>query len=96
MTSGSRPLFDVNFLNLFNQSTVTAVYTVLNPSSAPVNAGALGLSQVNYANGLTGGTLLPAIYARIASQPDRSDIRYGQPYLYQSPRTVRFVFRFLF
>jgi len=88
--------FDINFLNLFNQATVTAIYTVLNPSTAPVNAGALGLSQVNYANGLTGGTLLPAIYARIASQPDRSDIRYKQPYLYQSPRTVRFGFRFLF
>ncbi len=88
--------FDVNFLNLFNQQTVTAIYTVLNPSSAPVNAAALGLSQVNYANGLTGGTLLPQIYARIASQPDRSDIRYGQPYLYQSPRAVRFGFRVLF
>lgn len=88
--------FDLNFLNLFNQATVTAIYTVLNPSTAPVNAAALGLSQVNYANGLTGGTLLPAIYARIGSQPDRSDIRYKQPYLYQSPRTVRFGFRFLF
>jgi hypothetical protein len=87
---------DLSFLNLFDQATVTGIYTTMNPSSAPVNAAALGLSQVNYANGLTGGTLLPAILARIASQPDRSDVRYRLPFLYQSPRTVRFGIRFLF
>lgn len=87
---------DLNFLNLFNQATVTGIYTTMNPSSAPVNAAALGLSNVAYANGYTGGTLLPAILARIASQPDRSDIRYKSPFLYQSPRTVRFGFRLLF
>src|SRR5258705_4275155 len=88
--------FDLNFLNLFDQAAVAGVYTTMNPSSAPVNAAALGLSQVNYANGLTAGTLLNSIVARIASQPDRSDVRYGQPFLYQSPRTVRFGFRILF
>jgi carboxypeptidase family protein len=88
--------FDLNFLNLFDQETVTGIYTIQNPSTAPVNAGALGLSQVAYANGLTGGTLLPLINARIASQPDRSDIRYGMDQLFQSPRTVRFGVRFLF
>jgi len=88
--------FDLNFLNFFDQRTVTAIYTVLNPSSAPVNAAALGVSNVAYANGYTGGTLLNAILARIASQPDRSDIRYKSPYLYQSPRQVRFGLRFLF
>jgi len=87
---------DLNFLNLFDQKTVTAIYTVMNPSSAPVNAAALGLTNVQYANGYTGGTLLNPILARIASQPDRSDIRYKMPYLYQSPRVVRFGVRFLF
>jgi hypothetical protein len=88
--------FDLNFLNLWDQSTVTGVYTTMNPSSAPVNAAALGLTQVQYANGLTGGTLLAAINARIASQADRSDIRYKTPFLYQPPRAVRFGVRFLF
>jgi hypothetical protein len=88
--------FDVNFLNLFDQATVTGIYTTMNPSSAPVNAAALGLSQVAYANGLTDGSLLDRITARIASQPDRSDIRYRQPFLYQVPRTMRFGFRLLF
>lgn len=87
---------DLNFLNLFDQATVTGIYTTVNPSSAPVNAAALGLSQVAYANGITGGTLLGAMQARVASQADRSDIRYRQPFLYQSPRTVRFGVRFLF
>jgi hypothetical protein len=88
--------FDLNLLNLFDQATVAGVYTTMNPSSAPVNAAALGLSNVAYANGYTGGTLLNAINARIASQADRSDVRYGQPFLYQSPRVVRFGFRILF
>ncbi len=88
--------FDLNFLNLFDQRTVTGVYTTMNPSTAPVNAAALGLSQVNYANGLTGGTLLPAILARINSLPDRRDVRYGLPHLFQSPRVVRLGVRFLF
>lgn len=88
--------FDFNVLNLLDQDTVTGVYTTVNPSTAPVNASALGLSNVAYANGITGGTLLNQILARIASQPDRSDVRYKMPFLYQSPRTVRFGFRLLF
>jgi hypothetical protein len=88
--------FDLNFLNLWDQSTVTGIYTTMNPSTAPVNAAALGLSQVNYANGITSGALLNAMIARIGSQPDRSDQRYKEPFLFQSPRTVRFGFRFLF
>ncbi len=89
--------FDLNFLNMWDQETVTGIYTTMNPSSAPVNAAALGgLSQAAYANGYTNGSLLPAILARINSQADRSDVRYKQPFLYQSPRVVRFGVRFLF
>ncbi|MCD9187247.1 MAG: TonB-dependent receptor [Pyrinomonadaceae bacterium] len=87
---------DLNFTNLFDQDTVTGIYTTVNPSTAPVNATALGLSQVQYANGYTDGSLLTAIQARVASQPDRSDVRYKLPFLYQNPRTVRFGFRLLF
>ncbi len=90
--------FDLNFLNLFDQSTVTGIYTTMNPSTAQINGPALGFpnTTTGYVNGYTDGTLLNAILARIASQPDRSDIRYKQPFLYQSPRTVRFGFRILF
>lgn len=88
--------FDLNILNLWDQDTVTAIYPTMNPSTAPVNAGALGQSQVAYANGFTSGSSLPLFTARIASQPDRSDIRYKMPQTFQGPRRVSFGFRFLF
>jgi hypothetical protein len=90
--------FDMNFLNLFDQDTVTGVYTTMNPSTAPLNGPALGFpnTTTGYANGYTSGALLDPILARIASQADRSDIRYKMPFLYQLPRQVRFGVRFLF
>jgi hypothetical protein len=94
--------FDVNVLNLFDQDTVTNFFNVMNPSSATVSATALfpaltvQAANVAYSNGYANGTLLPAILARIASQPDRSDVRYKLPNQYQGPRTVRFGFRLLF
>jgi hypothetical protein len=88
--------FDLNILNLFDQKTLLAIYPTMNPSSARVNYAALGMTPVQYANGYTSGAILNQILARIASQPDRSDIRYKMPQLYQGPRTVRFGFRLLF
>lgn len=90
--------FDLSMLNLWDQKTVTAIYTVMNPSTAPVNGPALGFpnTTTGYSNGYADGSLLNAILARIASRGDRSDIRYKLPYLYQSPRTVRFGVRLLF
>jgi hypothetical protein len=87
---------DLNILNLFDQKTLLAIYPTMNPSGARVNFGALGLTNVQYANGYTSGTILDLILARIASQPDRSDIRYKMPQLFQGPRAVRFGFRLLF
>ncbi|MFN2500148.1 MAG: TonB-dependent receptor domain-containing protein [Pyrinomonadaceae bacterium] len=90
--------FDLNFLNLWDQKTVTAIYTVMNPSTAVVNGPALGFpnTTTGYSNGYADGSLLNAIFARIASRGDRSDIRYKMPYLYQSPRAVRFGVRLMF
>jgi hypothetical protein len=87
---------DLNFLNLFDQDTVTGVYTTRNPSTAPVNPGALGLSAVNYANGYTSGTQINQIAGYLVAAQNRIDNRYGLPFLYQPPRQVRFGFRFLF
>jgi hypothetical protein len=87
---------DFNILNVWDQSTVTGIYTTLNPSTAPVNPAALGLTALTYANGYTSGALLQPILNRINSQADRSDLRYTQPHLYQSPRVVRFGARFMF
>jgi len=92
-----KAIFDINFLNLWDQATVTGIYPTMNPSSAPVNAAAVsGGNNTNYANGYTSGTLYNAILARIASQADRSDVRYRQPQLFQGPRSVRYGVRFVF
>jgi len=91
--------FDLNFLNLLDQDTVTGIYPTLNVSGANANAAAVaGGSQQAYANGYTSGTLLPTINAFLndPARPDRKDNRYGQPQIYQGPRVVRFGMRFLF
>ncbi len=88
--------FDLNFLNLLDQDTVTGVYPTLNTTVGRPSAAGLGLSDRDYANGYTSGALLQTILTRIAASPDRPDIRYGLPQLYQSPRVVRFGMRFLF
>ncbi|MFZ1699589.1 MAG: carboxypeptidase regulatory-like domain-containing protein [Pyrinomonadaceae bacterium] len=88
--------FDLNFLNLWDQATVTAVYPTMNTTTGRPSAAGLGLSDRDYANGYTSGALLQVILDRFAASPDRPDIRYGKPQIYQSPRSVRFGFRFLF
>ena len=88
--------FDLNFLNLFDQDTITGIYPTLNTTVGRPNDAGLGLTAVQYANGYTSGALLQTILNRIAASPDRPDIRYKMPQLFQSPRTVRFGFRLLF
>ena len=88
--------FDLNFLNLWDQDTVTGIYPTMNTTTGRPNDAGLGLTAAQYANGYTSGALLQPILARIAGSPDRPDIRYTMPQLFQSPRTVRFGFRFLF
>jgi hypothetical protein len=93
---------DLNFLNLWDQATVTGVYPTLNTTAGRPNADAMfpsapaSLRNILYANAYTSGALLQPILDRIAASPDRPDIRYKMPQLYQSPRTVRFGFRLLF
>lgn len=88
--------FDLNFLNLWDQATVTGVYPTMNTTVGRPNDAGLGLTAVQYANGYTSGALLQTILDRIAASPDRADARYKMPQLYQSPRSVRFGFRLLF
>jgi hypothetical protein len=94
---------DVNFLNLFDQDTVTNVFVVKNVSTAVVTGPILNLGFPNngiaFTNAYTAGNLLAPINAFIegnATNLNRKDARYGQPNTYQSPRGVRFGFRFIF
>ena len=89
--------FDLNFLNLWDQATVTGVYPTLNTNTNRPNNTGLSLSARDYANAYTSGALLQRILDRIAADPNNQrDVRYKQPQLYQSPRQVRFGFRLLF
>lgn len=94
---------DLNFLNLFNQDTVTNIFVVRNLNTSVVTATALnGVSSPNgaaFVNAYTSGSLLAPINTYLAGNAttlNRLDARYGQPSTFQSPRAVRFGFRLLF
>jgi hypothetical protein len=95
--------FDLNFLNLWDQDTVTGIYPTMNTTTGRPNDAALfpapitaGQRPVLYANGYTSGALLQRIENWIATTPDSRDNRYKMPQLFQTPRQVRFGFRLLF
>lgn len=94
--------FDLNILNLWDQDTVTGIYQIMNTTAGRPNDAAMfpnataAQRPLLYANAYTSGALLQPILARIAASPDRPDIRFGMPQLFQSPRQVRFGFRLLF
>lgn len=97
---------DLNFLNLFDQATVTGLYTVMNPNNRVINFATFNPPSPapprftnngpEFVNAYTSGALLNDLNTWLNASPDRRDGRYGQPFLYQSPREVRFGFRFLF
>ena len=88
--------FDLNFLNLWDQKTVTGIYPTMNTSTSRPSASGLGLTDRDYANGYTSGALLNTILNRINTVTGQKEARYKLPQLYQSPRVVRFGFRMMF
>lgn len=91
---------DLNFLNLFDQDAVTNFYVIRNVS-ATITGPVLGFPNngIAFTNAYTSGALLGPINTYLEGSPtilNRKDARYGQPSTFQSPRTVRFGFRFLF
>lgn len=89
---------DLNFLNLFDQDTVTNVFVIRNVNTATVNGPSLGFPNNTdaFVNAYTSGALLTPINNFFNVTADRMDSRYGQPSTFQSPRSVRFGFRLLF
>lgn len=92
---------DFNVLNLFNQDTVTNYYTVRNLSTSVITGPVLGFPNngIAFTNAFTSGSLQNAIETYFAGTPtvlNRLDARYGQPFTFQSPRSVRFGFRLIF
>lgn len=92
---------DLNILNLFDQSTVTGVYTIRNLNTSVITGPVLQFPNngIAFTNAYTSGALLNQINTYLAGTPtilNRLDARYGQPNTFQGPRTVRFGFRLLF
>ncbi len=91
---------DLNFLNLFNQDTVTNLYVVRNPSNVVLTGLTFNYpiprNGPAFVNDFLSGALLTPINNYLNASPDRLDARYGQPFTFQAPRSVRFGFRLLF
>jgi hypothetical protein len=95
---------DLNFLNLFDQKTVTNLFVVRNLNTSVISATSLNNNVVTpnnatFVNAYTSGSLLDRINTYLngdVNNLNRKDARYGQPNTFQSPRIVRFGFRLLF
>jgi hypothetical protein len=92
---------DFNILNLFDKDTVTNYYTVQNLNTSVITGPVLGFPNngITFTNAYTAGSLLTPINTYLngnATNLNRRDARYGQPFTFQSPRSVRFGFRLIF
>lgn len=100
---------NVNFINLFDQKTVTGYYNDLSNASLLSNGtsvnnfgcplvGPVGEEHIDYPcviNKFNAGTLSSALNGLI-NLPNGKDARYGSESSYQGGRGVRFGFRFAF
>jgi hypothetical protein len=92
---------DLNILNLFDQKTVTSLFTQLNGPGIGISGATLGFpdNAAAVTNAFTSGALQGPINTYLNGTPtalNRKDVRFGQPNAYQGPRSVRFGFRLLF
>lgn len=90
--------FDVNVINLFNESNVLDKFTLLSPANFTatdlgISGGETGAIQAIFSGGLSSrvAALVNSGDARYAK-----DARYNQPLLFQPGRQIRFGFRFIF
>jgi hypothetical protein len=89
-------MFDMNVLNLFNQATVTDLFTNISPanltaSNFGVTGGESGAIQAVFNGGLTSKTTNLINTSKITS-----DARYKAAQSYQAPREIRFGLGFRF
>jgi len=92
---------DLNFLNLFDQKTVTRLFTQFNGVGIGISGATLGFpdNAAGVTNAFTSGALFAPINTYLngtATALNRKDTRYKQPDSFQDPRSVRFGFRLLF
>ena len=96
--------FEVNALNVFNENNVTSVFQLISPDSLTgttfgfTNAATAETDTIRaiFNGGLT--DQIVAGFDRPAGDPRRiaRDVRYGLPRTFQTPRQIRFGFKFFF
>ena len=96
--------FEVNALNVFNENNVTSVFQLISPDSLTgttfgfTNAATAETDTIRaiFAGGLT--DQIVAGFDRPVGDPRRiaRDVRYGLPRTFQTPRQIRFGFKFFF
>jgi len=88
-------MFDTNVLNLFNQATVTDLFTNISPANLTASnfgaGGEAGAIQAVFNGGLTSRTM-----GLLNSSSISSDARYKAAQSYQAPREIRFGLGFRF
>jgi hypothetical protein len=98
MTERFTVAFDLDFLNLFNESNELGRFTVVSPAN--LNAGALGITpndEVVAIRQLFNSGIRNLIQNYLDASPTiRTDARYNLANAFQSGREVRFGVRFLF
>lgn len=89
-------VFDLDILNLFNEANVLTVFD--NISSTNITPEQIGLpTNTPAAEAIFQRTnTRDKIVALFNANPSLKDVRFGIPNSFQSPRSVRFGFRFLF
>ena len=96
--------FEINALNVFNENNVTSVFQLISPDSLTgttfgfTNAATAETDTIRaiFNGGLT--DQIVAGFDRPAGDPRRiaRDVRYGLPRTFQTPRQIRFGFKFMF
>jgi hypothetical protein len=90
--------FNLDVLNLFNESNVLGRYELL--SGTDFTPGHFGLTNyVELDRAFFNGTITAQRILDLINTPGNSisrDARFDQPVFFQGPRTVRFGFRFTF
>lgn len=88
-------VFDLDILNLFNESNELGRQTALSPSN--ITGGVLGTGdEVTTIRRIFNGGIRDLVVNYINASPDRKFSTYNLTNAYQGPRSVRFGFRLLF
>ena len=90
-------VFNVNVNNVFNENNVTDVFRLITDAGIDINPAAIGFTDTTTAiNAAITTGIGTQIRNYLAANPTFIDPRYKKPSTFQTPRNIRFGFRFQF